>query len=98
MPDATAAAEPPLEPLVDRPRSHGLRVGPNSTGSHAGAMPNSGVLVLPSTTSPARRYRAASSDSQLDTLPTRNRDPSVNRRPGTSISRSFTSIGTPANG
>ena len=32
--------------------SHGLRVGPNSTGSHAGAIPNSGVLVLPRTTRP----------------------------------------------
>src|ERR1700748_6042 len=27
------AAEPPLDPLVERPVSHGLRVGPNSTGS-----------------------------------------------------------------
>ena len=40
MPDATAAAEPPLDPLVERPVSHGLRAGPNSTGSQAGAIPN----------------------------------------------------------
>ena len=52
MPDATAAAEPPLEPLVEYAVSHGLRVGPCSTGSHAGAIPNSGVFVLPA--SPAR--------------------------------------------
>jgi hypothetical protein len=45
MPDATAAAEPPLDPLVDSCGSHGLRTGPNSTGSQAGAIPNSGVLV-----------------------------------------------------
>src|SRR6478736_8618334 len=47
MLDATAAAEPPLDPLVDSCGSHGLRTGPNSTGSQAGAIPNSGVLVLP---------------------------------------------------
>ena len=33
MPPATAAAGPPLEPPVDRPRSHGLRVGSNPVGS-----------------------------------------------------------------
>ena len=54
-PAATAAAEPPLEPLVERVMSHGLRVGPNSSGSHEGPIPNSGVVVLPSTTRPARR-------------------------------------------
>src|ERR1700748_2228185 len=41
MPDATAAADPPLDPLVERPVSHGFRVGPNSAGSQAGAIPNS---------------------------------------------------------
>src|SRR5215471_890501 len=46
MPAATAAADPPLDPLVDRSTSQGLRVGPNRTGSHAGASPNSGVFVL----------------------------------------------------
>lgn len=29
-----AAAEPPLDALVDRLRSHGFRVGPNRTASH----------------------------------------------------------------
>ena len=28
MPDATAAADPPLDPPVERAVSHGLRVGP----------------------------------------------------------------------
>jgi hypothetical protein len=32
MPEATAAADPPLEPLVDRLTSHWLRVAPNSAG------------------------------------------------------------------
>src|SRR5689334_2692724 len=85
MPDATAAAEPPLDPLVERPVSHGLRVGPNSTGSQAGAIPNSGVLVLPRITRPARRSRSTSSESNADTFPARKREPSVKRTP--SISR-----------
>src|SRR5207302_6159019 len=63
MPDATAAAEPPLDPLVDRRTSQGLRVGPNRTGSHVGTRPNSGVLVLPTITSPAPRRSRTSSES-----------------------------------
>src|SRR5262245_20906720 len=51
---ATAAPEPPLEPPDDRVGSQGLRVGPWATGSVVGAIPNSGVLVLPRTISPAR--------------------------------------------
>src|ERR1700745_638612 len=46
MPDATAAAEPPLDPLVERPVFHGLRVGPNSTGSPGGALPEPGGVVF----------------------------------------------------
>ena len=61
MPDATAAADPPLLPLVERPGAQGLCVGPKSTGSHAGMSPNSHVFVLPSVTSPALRYLTASS-------------------------------------
>src|SRR5436305_13716395 len=60
MPEATAAADPPLEPLVDRSVSHGLRVGPKRVGSHVGTMPNSGVLVLPRMIRPARRSRTPS--------------------------------------
>src|SRR5262249_61914647 len=52
IPDATAAAAPPLDPLVDRCAAHGVRVRPNSAGSHAGAIPNSGLLVLPQGTRP----------------------------------------------
>src|SRR5437667_5738870 len=61
IPDATAAAEPPLEPPVARVVSQGFRVGPNSAGSVVGKMPNSGVLVFPSMTRPARLYLAVSS-------------------------------------
>ena len=58
MPDATAAAVPPLEPPGERPGSHGLRVGPYAVGSVVGSKPSSGALVLPMTTKPAARRRA----------------------------------------
>ena len=59
IPEATAAAEPPLEPPVDRVTSHGLRVGPYASGSVVGRIPHSGVFVLPTNTNPARRNLAA---------------------------------------
>src|SRR5580700_4955157 len=43
IPPATAAEAPPEEPPGVRPRSQGLRLGPNSTGSVTGSRPNSGV-------------------------------------------------------
>src|SRR4029453_7520582 len=53
-PAATAAADPPLEPPTECSGAHGLRVGPNSRGSVVGRRPNSGVLLLPAMTRPAR--------------------------------------------
>ena len=50
---ATAAADPPLDPLDVRSRFQGLRVGPKSSGSVTFETPSSGVLVLPKITSPA---------------------------------------------
>src|SRR4051812_205550 len=44
MPAATAAAEPPLDPPGLCARFHGLRVGPNASGSVVGSRPSSGVL------------------------------------------------------
>src|SRR5437588_2954705 len=52
IPAATAAAAPPEDPPGVRPGFHGLRVGPNSSGSVMPLAPNSGVLVLPKMTSP----------------------------------------------
>ena len=52
MPDATAAAEPPLDPPLVRSISHGLRVGPYNSGSVIPIKPNSGVLVLPMAINP----------------------------------------------
>src|SRR3954454_21923888 len=64
---ATAAAEPPLDPPTMRSGFHGLRVGPNVSGSVVGESPSSGVLVLPTNTNPARPSRAVSSLSCGDT-------------------------------
>src|SRR5213596_2413222 len=53
MPEATAAADPPLEPPAERDVSHGLRVGPCASGSVVGTMPSSGQFVFPTITNPA---------------------------------------------
>src|SRR5688572_3258998 len=52
MPDATAAAVPPLEPPVERDVSHGLRVGPYASGSVVGTRPISGQFDFPRKTAP----------------------------------------------
>jgi hypothetical protein len=75
MPDATAAAEPPLEPPALWSRRHGLRVGPNARGSVDGHRPISGVFVLPTITRPARLSRAVISLSWSATLPSNSRLP-----------------------
>src|SRR5438105_1285990 len=69
IPDATAAADPPLEPPVEWPVSHGFLVGPNASGSVVGRMPSSGVLVLPTNTKPAARKRAARYESSRSIQP-----------------------------
>ena len=56
--DATAAADPPLDPPTMRSGFHGLRVGPNVSGSVVGDNPSSGVFVLPNITKPAARNRS----------------------------------------
>ena len=53
MPDATAAADPPLDPPAEWDGDQGLRVGPNAIGSVVGDMVSSGTLVRPSSTNPA---------------------------------------------
>ena len=69
-PAATDAAEPPLEPPVDRLGSHGFRVGPYASGSVVGSVPISGVFVFPRNTKPAARRRAAVFESCGATKPT----------------------------
>ena len=68
MPEARAAAEPPLEPPGVRSRFHGFRVGPNSSLSVKGMWPNSGVFVLPTTIAPAALSRATSASSKSTRL------------------------------
>ncbi len=57
IPAATAAAEPPEDPPGLWSVSQGFRVAPYSSGSVMPFAPNSGVLVLPKTTSPASSQR-----------------------------------------
>ena len=59
MPEATAAADPPLEPPVECPAFHGLLVAPYASGSVVGRIPSSGVFVFPTNTKPAARNFAA---------------------------------------
>ena len=58
IPDATAAALPPLDPPGERVTSHGLRAAPYACDSVVGRSPSSGVLVLPTITHPAARSLA----------------------------------------
>src|SRR4051812_9511496 len=54
IPDATAAAAPPLDPPGVRVVSHGLRV-PHARGSVVGTLPSSGLFMRPAITCPAAR-------------------------------------------
>jgi hypothetical protein len=53
IPEATAAAAPPLDPPELNLRFQGFRVEPKRTGSVPVLCPNSEVLVLAQITSPA---------------------------------------------
>jgi len=56
MPDATAAAEPPLDPPALCATFHGLRVGPKSRGS-VGPRQRDHRSSAPASSSSARRTR-----------------------------------------
>src|SRR4051812_46484478 len=100
MPAATAAAEPPLDPPVEKSSPHGLREGPYATGSVVTLAASSGRFVLPTNTKPAARNRwanqASSGSRQSSSLRTRilqwNGSPAVWHTP------SFIANGTPGNG
>src|SRR5258708_35190065 len=66
MPEATAAAEPPLEPPGVRLTSQGLRVGPNASGSVTGPLASSGRFVFPMKMNPAARSLLARELSPFD--------------------------------
>ena len=99
-PAATAAADPPLEPPVERVVSQGLRVGPYACGSVVGRMPSSGVFVLPTVTRPAARKRAARAVSAGSVQPRslRNAMPSWKGSPAECADRSLSTKGTPRKG
>ena len=63
IPEATAAAAPPEDPPGVFAGFQGLRVMPVSGLSVTPFQPNSGVVVLPSSTAPASRSRAAAGAS-----------------------------------
>jgi hypothetical protein len=65
MPAATAAAAPPEEPPGVLPVFQGLRVTPVSGLSVTPFQPNSGVVVLPSSTAPCSRRRAVAGASSF---------------------------------
>ena len=58
IPDASAHAAPPLEPPAERDGSTGLRVTPKTVLNVWDPAANSGTLVLPTNTAPARRIRS----------------------------------------
>ena len=97
MPAATAAAAPPDEPPGVRSVSQGLRVGPKRRGSVTGRIPNSGMLVLPTSTKPASRRRRTTKESCCGTKSPNRSEPIVNGMPATAAV-SLIAIGTPANG
>ena len=65
MPAASAAAAPPDDPPGPRDVSKGLSVGPKMALVVLPMKPNSGVLVLPTTTHPAARSRATKGSSTV---------------------------------
>src|SRR5215467_8980993 len=98
MPAATADAAPPEEPPAIWAGFHGLRHGPRCADSVVPVMPNSGVFVLPSSTSPVARYRRTSSLSEPSTVEHKNLLPEVLGQPVTLRPRSLIKKGTPLNG
>src|SRR5262249_19057504 len=72
-PAATAAADPVLDPEVDRLRPQGLLVGPGRVVSPE--LANSDVALFPITVSPARRRRTTSSESWSEAMGGMNLEP-----------------------
>ena len=97
MPVASATAAPPLLPPGVSAGSYGLRVGPNSRLVVCDPAPNSGTLVLPTRTPPARCTRSASTASSVGTTSASSVDPHVVRRPFVG-SRSLWATGRPCSG
>ena len=89
IPEATAAAEPPLEPPAERSRFQGLRVGPKRLGSVVAEAPSSGVFVRPMKISPAARSRSTRTSSKSGTKSPSTAAPEVRRTPARAAPRSL---------
>ncbi len=96
-PAATAAAAPPEEPPGVRPWRHGLWVVPLTRLLVSPFQPNSGVLVLPSSTAPAASSRSTTGASKSGTQSRCSREPMVVRIPRVAT-RSLIDSGMPASG
>ena len=97
MPAASAHAAPPLDPPAEREGSTGLRVTPKTVLKVWEPAANSGTLVLPTKTAPARRTRSTSSSSWSATWSARTGEPKVCGQPS-SAWVSFTANGRPCSG
>ena len=75
MPAASAAAAPPLEPPADRDGSTGLRVVPKTVLNVWDPAANSGTLVFPMSTTPARRTRSTIRSSVSGTCSANSGEP-----------------------
>ena len=91
---ATAAAEPPLDPPVNRSGAHGLWVGPHDEMWFVPLAASSCMLVLPMMIAPASRSRATANASADAMLPRNASQHPVVSCPATSNS-SLTSTGMP---
>ena len=97
MPDATAAASPPLDPPGVCPADHGFSVAPRSALTVCQRIPNSGMFVRPTGMAPAARSSPMCGASWLATASRSGAMPSVVAEPATSMF-SLTVIGTPLSG
>lgn len=97
IPDASAAAPPPVEPPAVSDKSQGLRVAPNNAFLVLAPAANSGTLVLPRTIASARRRRSTMTASCSGTKSARRREPKVVRMPAVGTI-SLIATGTPASG
>jgi len=95
MPMAAAAEAPPLEPPGVVSGFQGLRVTPVSALSVTPFQPNSGVVVLPSSTAPWRRRAATEGASSSDGVSAVVLEPRRVGQPAATTT-SFTVVGTPS--
>src|SRR5262244_1021887 len=95
IPEATAAAEPPLEPPGERDRSHGFLVTPNARGAVTPLSPSSGVLVLPKMTAPASSRRCTTTECCFGMILRKPRLPYDVGKPASSWMASLIRTGTP---